>query len=69
MSCHPSCLVMLHCAFAIYAVNGKMQLPHDRLWLLCEIAQASLHYIGPKLASRPQTTTMHGVGGSLVPQA
>ena len=44
VSCHPACLLMLHCLLSRRVVNGNMQLPQDRLWLLREVAQAALHY-------------------------
>ena len=44
VSCHPACLLMLHCLLSRRVVNGSIQLPQDRLWLLREIAQAALHY-------------------------
>ena len=44
VSCHPACLLMLHCLLSRRVVNGSIQLPQDTLWLLREIAQATLHY-------------------------
>ena len=44
VSYHPACLMMLHCLLSRRVVNGSIQLPQDRLWLLREIAQAALHY-------------------------
>ena len=44
VSCHPACLLMPHCILSRRVVNGSMQLPQDRLWLLREIAQATLRY-------------------------
>ena len=44
VSCHPACLLMLHCLLSRRVVNGSIQTPQDRLWLLREIAQAALHY-------------------------
>ena len=43
VSCHPACLLILHCLLSRRDIDG-MQLPQDRLWLLREIAQATLHY-------------------------
>ena len=37
VSCHPACLVMLHCLLSSRVVNGSMQLPQDRLWLLVRL--------------------------------
>ena len=44
VSCHPAYLLMLHCLLSRRVVNGSIQLSQDRLWLLREIAQATLHY-------------------------
>ena len=44
VSCHPAYLLMLHCLLSRRVVSGSIQLPQDRLWLLREIAQATLHY-------------------------
>ena len=46
VSYHPACLLMLHCLLSRRVVNGSIQLLQDRLWLLREIAQATLHYCG-----------------------
>ena len=43
VSCYPVCLLMLHCALSRRTVNGKMQLPDDRVWLLHELAKGALH--------------------------
>ena len=56
VSCHPPCLLMLHCLLSRCVVNGSMQLPQDRLWLLREIAQAALHFCSSGHASPIQTT-------------
>ena len=34
VSCHPACLLMLHCLLSRRVVIGNVQLPQDRLWLL-----------------------------------
>ena len=44
MCCYPAYLLMLHCLLSRRVVNGSIQLSQDRLWLLREIAQATLHY-------------------------
>ena len=44
VSFHLACLLMLHCLLSRRVVNGSIQLPQDRLWLLREIAQAALRY-------------------------
>ena len=56
VSCHPACLLMLHCLLSRRVVNGSMHLPQDRLRLLCEMAQAALHYRNFAHASPIQTT-------------
>ena len=56
VSCHPACLLMLHCLLSRSVVNGSIQLPQDRLWLLREIAQAALHYCDSPHASPIETT-------------
>ena len=56
MSYHPACLLMLHCLLSRCVINGSIQLPQDRLWLLREIAQAALHYRDFAHASLIQTT-------------
>ena len=56
VSCHPACLLMLHCLLSRRVVNGGVQLSQDRLWLLREIAQAALHYRDSEHASPIQTT-------------
>ena len=56
VSCHPACLLMLHCLFSRRVVNSSIQLPQDRLWLLREIAQATVHYHDSVHASPIQTT-------------
>ena len=43
VSCHPACLLMLHCLLSRRVANGSMQHPQDRLWLLHEIARVALH--------------------------
>ena len=56
VSCHPACLLMLHCLLSRRVVNGSIQLPQDRLWLLREIAQAALHYRNSPHAPPIETT-------------
>ena len=56
VSCHPACLLMLHCLLSRRVVNGSIQLPQDRLWLLREIAQAALHYRSSPPAPPFETT-------------
>ena len=67
VSCHPACLLMLHCALSRRVVKGKLQVPQDRLWLLREMAQATLYYSGFKLAPTPRTRAMHWEVSRLYP--
>ena len=55
VSCHPACLLMLHCLLSRRVVNGSIQLPQDRLWL-CEIVEAALHYRDSPHAPPIETT-------------
>ena len=47
---------MLHCLLSKRVVNGNVQLPQDRLWLLRGIAQATLHYRNSTHAPPMETT-------------
>ena len=47
---------MLHCLLSRRVVNGSIQLPQDKLWLLREIAQAALHYRDSPDAPAIETT-------------
>ena len=38
-SCHPACLLTLHCALSWRVDKGILQVPQDRLWLLREMAK------------------------------
>ena len=67
VSCHPACLLMLHCALSRRVVKGDLQVPQDRLWLLREMAQATLYYSGSKLAPTPRTRSMHWEVSRLYP--
>ena len=67
VSCHPACLLMLHCALSRRVVNAKLQPPHDRLRPLHEMAQATLYYSGSKLASTPRTPTTSWVVARVYP--
>ena len=50
VSCHPACLLTLHCALSRRVVKGILQVPQDRLWLLREMAEATLYF---SVQSRP----------------
>ena len=67
VSCHPACLLMLHCALSRRVVKGELQVPQDRLWLLREMAKATLYYSGSKLAPTPRTQAMHWEVSRLYP--
>ena len=58
---------MLHCALSRRVVKGELQVPQDRLWLLREMAQATLYYSGSKLAPTPRTRSMHWEVSRLYP--
>ena len=55
VSCHPACLLTLHCALSRRVVKGILQVPQDRLWLLREMTEATLYFSRSKLASTPRT--------------
>ena len=57
--CHPACLLTLHRALSRRIVKGILQVAQDILWLLREMAQATLYYNRSKSASIPRTQTMH----------
>ena len=44
VSCHLACLLTLHCALSRRVVKGILQVPQDRLWLLREMAEATLYF-------------------------
>ena len=44
VSCHLACLLTLHRALSRRVVTDILQVPQDRLWLLPEMAQATLYY-------------------------
>ena len=50
VSCHPACLLVLHCLLSRRVVNGS------KLWLLREIAQAALHCCDSPHAPPIETT-------------
>ena len=59
MSCNPECFSMLHCALWRGAINGSIQLPHDRFWLFCVMALIAFHCNVSKCASFIQTKLVH----------
>ena len=58
---------MLHCALSRRVVKGRLQVPQDRLWLLPEMAQATLYYSSSRLAPTPRTQAMHWEVSRLYP--
>ena len=60
VGCHPACLLTLHCALSRHVVKDILQVPHDRLWLLREMAKATLYFSRSKSASTPRTLELHG---------
>ena len=62
VSCHPACLLTLHCALSRRVVKGILQVPQDRFWLLREMAKATLYFSRSKLASTPRTPAVHWLG-------
>ena len=59
VSRHPACLWTLHCALSWRVVKGIVHVPQDRLWLLREMAEATLCFSCSKLASTPRTPAVH----------
>ena len=59
VSCHPACLLTLHCALSRRVVKGILQVPQDRLWLLREMVEATLSFSRSKSASSPRTPAVH----------
>ena len=59
VSGHPACVLTLHFAFSWRVVKGILQVPHDTLWLLDEMAQATLYYNCVQLTSTPRTLALH----------
>ena len=50
---HLASLLTLHCALW-HVVKGILQVPQDQLWLLREMAEATLYFSRAKLASTPR---------------
>ena len=59
VGCHSACLLTWHCALSQRVVKGILQVPQDRLWLLREIAEATLYFNRSKSASTPKTPALH----------
>ena len=59
VSCHPACLLTLHCALSRCVVKGILQVPQDQLWLSREMAEATLYFSRSKLAFTPRTPAVH----------
>ena len=59
VGCHLACLLTSHCALSRRVLKGIFQVPHDRLWLLHEMAEATLYFSRSKSASTPRTPGLH----------
>ena len=59
VDCHPACLLTLHCALSRRVAKGILQVPQDQLWLLREMAKATLYFSRSKSASTPRTPAVH----------
>ena len=68
VSCHPACLLTLHCALPRRVVKGILQVPQDRLWLLREMAEATLCFSRSKSASTPRTPAVHWEVARMYPE-
>ena len=68
VSCHPACLLTLHCALSRRVVKGILQVPQDRLWLLREMAEATLYFSRSTSASTPRTPAVHGEVARMYPK-
>ena len=68
VSCHPVCLLTLHCALSRRVVKGILQVPQDRLWLLREMAEATLYFSRSKSASTPRTPAVHWEVARMYPE-
>ena len=68
VSCHPTRLLTLHCALSRHVVKGILQVPQDQLWLLCELAEATLYFSHSKLASTPRTLAVYWEVARMYPE-
>ena len=68
VSCHPACLLTLHSALSLCVVKGILQVPQDRLWMLREMAEATLYFSRSKSASTPRTPTVHWEVARMYPE-
>ena len=68
VSCHPACLLTLHCALSRCVVKGILQVPQDRLWLPREMARATLYFNCSKSASTPRTPAVHREVARMYPE-
>ena len=59
VSSHLACLLTLHCALSRRVVKGTLQVPHDRLWLLRGMAEATVYFSRSKSASTLRTLGLH----------
>ena len=68
VSCHAACLLTLHCALSRRVVKGILQVPQDRLWLLREMAEATLVLQSFTVGLHPKDSCSTLGGGSDVPR-
>ena len=68
ISCHPACLLTLHCALSRCVVKGILQVPQDQSWLSRELAEATLYFRCSKLASTPRTPAVHWEVARMYPE-
>ena len=68
VSRHVACLLTLHCALSWCVVKGILQVPQDRLWLLREMAEATLYFSRSKLASTPRIPSIHWEVARMYPE-
>ena len=64
----PACLLTLHCALSRRVVKGILQVLQDRLWLLCEMAEATLYFSRSKSASTPRSPAVHPEVARMYPE-
>ena len=63
--CHLACLLTLHCALSRRVVKGILQVPHDGLWLLHEMAEATLYLLSTVPSLPPPRGPKDCIGRSL----
>ena len=68
VGCHLACLLTLHCASSWRVVKGILHVPQDPLWLLREMAGATLYFSRSKLASTPRTPAVYWEVARMYPE-